>query len=66
MKLLEWLVVMFLIAAGLYCLSMAATGMSMGAGSDHWLHTLLTVCLWTAFPLIAVGIWLAVRHFKKK
>lgn len=64
MKHLEKLIAGLLIISGLGCLSMAATGMTMGS-TAHFLHSLLTVCLWTAVPLVIFGI-LYWTYFKKR
>ncbi|MEW9668058.1 hypothetical protein [Ammoniphilus sp. 3BR4] len=54
MRHLEWLIAGILIILGLLCLSMAPTAM-MGSSMGAFFHSLISVCLWTAIPLLLFG-----------
>lgn len=54
MRHLEWLIAGILIVLGLLCLSMAPTAM-MGSSMGGFFDSLISVCLWTAVPLLLLG-----------
>jgi len=55
MKLLGIIISIALIAVGISCLTMAALGMGTGFSLWEFSYTLLTICLWTALPVIILG-----------
>lgn len=64
MKNIEIVIAGTLIVAGLLCLSMAPSAM-MGSHTP-FIHSLLTVCLWTAIPLVVIGLLYVLFLRKKK
>lgn len=55
MRLIGTVISITLIALGIYCFTMAALGMGEGFSVWEFLYTLLTICLWTAIPVIVLG-----------
>lgn len=66
MKRIEWLIAIALVVTGLSCLTMSATSMMNPESIRDYLNTLLQICLWTAVPILIVGVVYMLIKRKKR
>ncbi|WP_026581389.1 hypothetical protein [Bacillus sp. J33] len=65
MKRMEVVLSIFLIAAGLICLTMSGSLM-FEQGLTVYLRTFIQVCLWMAIPIILIGVFFLWNRKKRR
>lgn len=56
MKGWDWFIVLFLIIAGLTCLTMSATGLMDNVSIHSYFKNFLQICIWIGIPIVSAGI----------
>jgi hypothetical protein len=65
MKIIEWIIALFLVLVGVACLTLSATWMFNPDTIQSYLATLFQICFWIAIPTI-IGIVIYLVYQRKK
>lgn len=63
---LDWVVVIILVIAGLMCLTMSATSMMDTNSMGSYFTSFIQICMWIGIPIICAGILYFVVKWKRK
>ncbi|HDR6289194.1 TPA: hypothetical protein QCU33_005319 [Bacillus cereus] len=65
MKKLDWFIVLFLVIAGLTCLTMSATSMTDTTSIRSYFTNFFQICFWLGIPMVISGVIYYVMRKKR-
>jgi membrane-anchored glycerophosphoryl diester phosphodiesterase (GDPDase) len=66
MKTFEWVIAIFLVLIGLFCMTVSGTLLMEPNSIGQYIHTLIKLCLWMGIPIFIVGLIYYVLLVKKR